>query len=152
MRIVKASAADLAQILELQYLAYQSEAALLNNYDIPPLKQSLSDLQKEYECGTVLKAVDEAGGIVGSVRAYREKDSVFVGKLIVHPQHRRRGIGSALLREIEAVCPADRYELFTSDKSGDNIRLYQRCGYQRFKEQEISPALRFVFLEKRVQV
>lgn len=36
--IKRADKADLKAILELQYLAYQSEAKLFNNPDIPPLK------------------------------------------------------------------------------------------------------------------
>lgn len=39
--IVKADREDLDEILRLQYLAYQSEAALLGNMDIPPLKQTI---------------------------------------------------------------------------------------------------------------
>lgn len=150
MKISKAEYADLKDILELQYLAYQSEAALLNNYDIPPLKQLLSDLQNEYSIGTILKSVDDKGIIIGSVRAYKEADTLHIGKLIVHPQHQKKGIGTALLREIEIVCPAKRYELFTSNKSQNNLRLYEKLGYLRFEEQEISSTLRFVFLEKTV--
>jgi len=150
LKIEKAEYEDLKDILELQYLAYQSEAALLNNYEIPPLKQSLSDIQNEYSGGTVLKAVDDGGAIIGSVRTYKENDTVYVGKLIVHPQHQKKGIGTALLREVESVCRSKRYELFTSDKSQNNIRLYGKVGYRRFKDQVITPELRFIFLEKKL--
>lgn len=149
MKILKAAFADLPAILELQYLAYQSEAALLNNYEIPPLKQTLPELQKEVETGTILKAVDD-DTIIGSVRAFKENGTVYIGKLIVAPQHQKKGIGTALLHEIETVCPSNRYELFTSDKSQRNLMLYEKAGYIRFKEKELSPALRFVYLEKIV--
>ena len=39
-----AKAADLPDILDLQYLAYQSEAKLLNNFSIPPLQEKLEAL------------------------------------------------------------------------------------------------------------
>lgn len=39
--ISKANMEDLQEILNLQYLAYQSEAALFGNKDIPPLKKHL---------------------------------------------------------------------------------------------------------------
>lgn len=42
--IQKAQKNDLEKILELQYLAYQSEAKLFNDPDIPPLKQNLNDV------------------------------------------------------------------------------------------------------------
>ena len=69
MVIQKAQKEDLEEILKLQYLAYQSEANLFNDMDIPPLKQTLEEVFEEFEKGTVLKAVDEEGVIIGSVRA-----------------------------------------------------------------------------------
>lgn len=148
MNILKADRQDLNTILALQYTAYQSEAELLHNFDIPPLKQTLSDVEREFDAGTVLKAVDETGAIIGSVRAYEKGGTVYIGKLIVYPAHQRKGIGTALLREIESVCPAERYELFTSVMSLNNLRLYEKAGYARFREQEIASGVRLVFLEK----
>lgn len=148
MKILKAQYSDLQNILELQFLAYQSEAELLNNYEIPPLKQTISEIQNEYVNGIILKAVDDCENIIGSVRAYRDSETVYIGKLIVHPEHQKKGIGTALLREIETFYHAARYELFTSDKSLNNIRLYEKSGYQAFTEKVMTPTLRLIYLEK----
>ena len=59
MIITKATKEDLSEILQLQYLSYQSEAKLLNNFDIPPLKQTLQEVQNEYDNGTILKVLDD---------------------------------------------------------------------------------------------
>ena len=72
--ISKARLEDLQEILNLQHLAYQSEAALLGNYDIPPLKQTLDEMIAEYHRGTILKMVDAGGLIIGSIRAHVELD------------------------------------------------------------------------------
>ncbi|MBR3050426.1 MAG: GNAT family N-acetyltransferase, partial [Selenomonadaceae bacterium] len=93
MKIVRAAKVDLSEILSLQYSAYQSEAELLNNYNLPPLKQTLSDLQAEFDKQIFLKAIDDAGSLVGSVRYLSEGDTVYIGKLIVNPLFQRRGIG-----------------------------------------------------------
>ena len=53
MRIKKAEKVDLLEILNLQYLAYQSEARLFDNEDIPPLKQTLVDVENEYQRGVI---------------------------------------------------------------------------------------------------
>jgi hypothetical protein len=45
MTITKAEKSDLQQILDLQYLAYQSEARLLDDFTIPPLKQTLAEVE-----------------------------------------------------------------------------------------------------------
>ena len=55
MNITKAELKDLQEILDLQYLAYQSEAQLFNNKDIPPLKETLEELTEEFNKGIILK-------------------------------------------------------------------------------------------------
>ena len=146
--IQKAQENDLEAILQLQYLAYQSEAKLFNNPNIPPLKQTLKDIINEFQKGIILKAVDEKNDIIGSVRAYCENGNVYIGKLIVHPQKQRNGIGTKLLLEIEKEYPNQRYELFTSTKSIGNIQLYERLGYKIFKKMPITEELQFAYLEK----
>ena len=148
MNIEKAEIEDLQDILDLQYLAYQSEARLFNNTDIPPLKQTLEDVFNEYKKGIILKALDEKGKIIGSVRGYLEDGTVYIGKLMVHPQDQGKGIGTKLLLRIESEFHGYRYELFTSTKSKRNIELYEKLGYKVFSERKISEELRFVYLEK----
>ncbi len=148
--ITTACEGDLEQILQLQYLAYQSEAALFNSQDIPPLKQTLGELREEFLSGRILKMTDESGNIIGSVRAQEKDGTVYIGKLMVHPDHRQKGYGSRLLREIESAYPNRWYELFTSTKSVNNIRLYKSLGYVPFREKSIEKDLRFVYLQKAV--
>lgn len=146
--IKKAQKEDLEKILELQYLAYQSEAKLFGSMDIPPLKQTIEEVYAEFQKGTILKAVDEAGDIIGSVRAYEEDGTVYIGKLMVHPKMQKKGLGTKLLLAIENEYPNQRYELFTSTKSISNIRLYEKLGYKISKEEAVSEELQFVYLQK----
>lgn len=139
---------DLQEILDLQYLAYQSEAALFGSDDIPPLRQTIEEVAEEYNKGIILKATDDSGVIIGSVRSYAEKGTAYIGKLMVHPQMQKKGIGSMLLSAAENEFPEHRYELFTSTKSVSNIRLYEKHGYKIFREEAVSQELRFVFMQK----
>lgn len=148
--ITKADMPDLQAILDLQYIAYQSEAKLLNDFSIPPLKQTYDEIAEEYGKGIFLKATDKAGNIIGSVRAHIADGTAYIGKLIVHPSAQGQGIGTALMMQIERECDSRRFELFTSVKSVKNIRLYERLGYTRFAETKISDSLTFVYLEKFV--
>lgn len=148
VKIEKAEREDLNEILELQYLAYQSEAALFGTNDIPPLRQTLNEVVEEYNVGIILKMVDENGIIIGSVRAKENNDTVYIGKLMVHPDYRGNGFGTKLLSEIEHLFPNKRYELFTSTRSVDNIRLYQKSGYKIFSERIENDELTFVYMEK----
>ena len=148
MTIEKASREELSAILDLQYKAYESEARLLNNWNIPPLKQTLAEVEAEWDKGVILKAVGDTGELIGSVRAWEENGTVYVGKLMVRPDCQGRGIGTRLLLAVEEICPGKRYELFTSTQSARNIALYQRCGYRIFTEKQVNENLRFVYLEK----
>ena len=149
MNIEIAEREDLQDILDLQYLAYQSEARLFNNMDIPPLKQTLEDVQNEYKKGVFLKALDEKGKIIGSVRGYLEDGTVYIGKSVVHPQDQGKGIGTKLLLSIEREFPGYRYELFTSSLSINNLRLYESIGYKEYERKKVNEMLTFVYLEKR---
>lgn len=149
MRITAASESDCGAILALQRLAYQSEAKLLNNFTIPPLTQTLEQVKEECRTGILLKAVDEKGSIVGSVRGAIKGDTLLIGKLMVHPGHQGHGLGTQLLKELEKVCPLPRMELFTSDKSLSNVRFYERNGYTPCGKKTISPNLTFIYLEKK---
>ena len=97
--------ADAAEILALQKTAYQSEAELYDDFTLTPLRQTLEELQKDFDDKVFLKAVMD-GKLIGSVRAYQWQSSCFIGRLVVHPMYRNFGIGSRLLKEIEACFPA----------------------------------------------
>ena len=59
--ITKACLEDLEEILQLQYLAYQSEAALFGSNDIPPLKQTIDEVVEEYHKGRIFVKQSEVG-------------------------------------------------------------------------------------------
>ena len=143
--IVKADYKDLQEILQLQYLAYQSEATLFGSKDIPPLKQTIDEVIAEFREGIILKMVDENDVIIGSVRAKESNGTVYIGKLMVHPDHRCNGYGARLLAEIERYYPEKRYELFTSTRSIDNIKLYRKSGYKEFARKAVNDELQFVY-------
>ena len=150
MFIIKnAEWADLPEILQLQCIAYQSEADLFGSRDIPPLKQTLDEVIEEWNSGVILKMTDDTNAIIGSVRAIERDGTVYIGKLMVHPDYQHKGYGTMLLSEMENRFPDKRYELFTSTRSVDNIRLYQKLGYTTFAQKAVNDELEFVYMEKK---
>ena len=148
MIIKQATSEDIAEILNLQKLAYKSEAEIYNNYRIQPLTQTIDEIICEFNTRTFIKAVHD-GIIVGSVRAHVKNDTCFVGKLIVHPNYQNQGIGSALMAKIENIfSDTRRYELFTGHRSLRNLYLYKKLGYKEFKREVLSNNITHVFMEK----
>ena len=66
MEITLAAIEDAEQILELQKLAYQSEADIYQDWGMPPIKQTIEEIRKEFAGQVFYKAVFEnkmVGGI-----------------------------------------------------------------------------------------
>jgi len=91
---------EAATLLELQKLAYQSEAALYNDYEIKPLTQTLESARADFQEQIILKA-ECNDQIVGSVRGHLINGACRIGRLFVHPGFQHRGIGAQLMQAIE---------------------------------------------------
>ncbi len=139
---------DAEQLLKLQYLCYQDEAALYEDWTLPPLTQSLSALLAEYDTHRIL-TVRIGDEVVASVRGTEELTICHIGRLCVHPRFQRRGLGGRLMAAIEAAFPTvERYALFTGARSEGNLRLYRRLGYTEVRRQVVSPRIELVHLEQ----
>ncbi len=145
--IARATLHDATELLELQRLAYQSEGALYNDFSIPPLKQTLAELEQEFDTKIVLKAQDK-DNFLGSIKFYENEDTCYLERLIVHPKFQNQGIGKALITHVETLTETKRLELFTGHKSERNIRFYNKFGYAIFRTEVINDNLTFVFMEK----
>jgi ribosomal protein S18 acetylase RimI-like enzyme len=148
LEITRASQEDAEIILHLQIHAYLSEAEIYNDYSIPPLIQTLKEIKQEFSWQVFLNAIEE-GEIIGSVRAYLEKGTAYIGRLMVKPYSQNKGIGTKLMQAIEEYFTmAARYELFTGHRSARNLYLYQKLGYREFKRLPVNDRIVLVFLEK----
>ncbi len=148
MKIFKATIEDAAEILALQKLAYLSEAKLYDDYDIPPLTQTLEEMKEEFRNHIFLKTVS-GSQIIGTVRAYEENATCYIGRLAVHPEMQNQGLGTDLLKEIETYYKCSRFELFTGSRSDKNIQLYKKLGYRIFKTAKYECGnIEIIFMEK----
>jgi ribosomal protein S18 acetylase RimI-like enzyme len=145
---VLAGVDDAEAILDLQRLAYQSEAELYGDFAIPPLLQTLAEMRQDVRTQTVVKGLRD-GEIVASARAYEVNGTAYIGRVIVHPRTQGQGIGKLVMASIEAQFPnVRRFELFTGHASLRNLRFYRGLGYADFKTSVVTAALSFVYLEK----
>ncbi|AJS58853.1 GNAT family N-acetyltransferase [Paenibacillus sp. IHBB 10380] len=148
MIISKAHKSELKEILDLQYIAYRSEAEIYNDNNIQPLTQNIEELEQEYENHIILKAViDDI--IVGSIRAIEDTGICKVSKLIVNPNYQNQGIGTKLMECIEYMFNhTKRFELFTGHKSVRNLYLYNKLGYKTYRMEVISKNLTLIYMYK----
>lgn len=148
VRIEPASVSDAEEILALQKLAYRSEAEIYDDFEIPPLRQTLAEMQQDIGRQLVLKAT-LGERIVGSVRGHESEGTCHIGRVIVDPGCQNRGIGRRLMAAIEERFPGvRRYELFTGQRSERNLHFYGTLGYVPFLTEARSDRLCIVYLEK----
>lgn len=147
LEILTACESDLPDILALQRLAFQETARRYNDFKIPSLLQTLDELTEESKSFVILKAVVE-NIIVGSVRACERDDYCYIGRLIVHPDFRNKGIGRRLMAAIESRFDVQRYELMTGNLDEKNRALYSKLGYTVFKTEKISDNVQLIHMEK----
>jgi len=102
--IKDAATEDAGEILSLQKLAYQSEAKIYNDWSLPALTQTLDSLIAEFSESLILKGTID-NKIIASVRAMINCGTCEIGRLIVHPEHQNKGIGTELLNAIEKRHP-----------------------------------------------
>jgi ribosomal protein S18 acetylase RimI-like enzyme len=145
-----ASPDDLPRILEIQKRAFLADCAVLGDWTIEPVVQTLREVEDDFRSSAVLKAVGPAGELMGSIRARRGGEGVYLFKLSVDPALQGRGAARALIGAAEAALPSGRYWLKTRSGNEPASSLYLKLGYSKYKEEEATPALSFTFFEKLV--
>ena len=129
MVIAPLTAADAGEVLTIQRAAFVSEAAIYGSVDMPPLTQTLAEMEAELTSERGLCARID-GRLVGAIRFVEDDDLLLIGRIAIAPDMQGEGIGRGLLDTAEQGSGAAQAELFTGSLSEANIRLYESCGYR----------------------
>lgn len=150
LNIERAKEKDLNVILALQKASFSIVAKKMNNFDIPPLLQTLDEIMKEYQQGVILKCVSDDNQIIGSVRGVADENGVcHIGKLIVHPDFQNRGIGKKLMYEIETFFQkCHMFSLFTGENTPNTLHLYENIGYNIVSIMNVD-GINMIIMEKK---
>lgn len=150
LNILKALPADAAIILALQKRAFLSQAAIYDNYQLPPLTQTQASIEQDFSAATFLKAVLQER-ILGAVRYVQVEGTIDIERLVVEPAYQNRGIGTRLLAAVESRCPKGcTLRLFTGDRSSSNLYLYRKLGYNVTSRHTTDQGITLVYLEKEL--
>jgi ribosomal protein S18 acetylase RimI-like enzyme len=127
-------------VLRLQRDAYRVEAHLIGSDEIPPLRETLADLQS---CGETFLGGRIDGTLVGAISWRVEDDTIDLHRLVVDPAHFRKGIATTLLRGALDANPFARRAIVQTGASNEPaLSFYRREGFVQTDELEPAPGLR----------
>lgn len=123
--------ADAAEILTLQLACWVTEAIVNDDLGIPTLHEDLDEVRETIRTWDTY-VVRSAGRLVGSVRGRLDGEEWDIGRLMVAPDLRGRGLGRLLLEHVQAVAVpgATSYRLFTGKHSAANLKMYKKAGFR----------------------
>lgn len=134
-----------SKIITLQKKAYMEEARLINFYDIPALKETLSDIQK---CGETFYGWWD-GIELAAIVSYKLKDGILdIYRVAVSPAYFRRGIAKKLLEHIEAINNCPKIAVQTGAANYPARQLYLSRGFVHTGEHEVMEGLTVALFEK----
>ena len=126
-RIRAATQTDLAAIHSIENIAFSDP------YPRRLLARLLRDCPESF-----LVAESEVGTVVGYSVASYEGEIAHLLSIAVLPEHRRRGIGTALIRRVTAIMTAAAKEIVLEVKirNTEAIKLYEELGFQSIETLE----------------
>ncbi|KEO81188.1 GNAT family N-acetyltransferase [Tumebacillus flagellatus] len=153
------------KMLGLQIPSYKVEAKLIGFDGIPPLHETVEELQG---CGERFWVYEIDGRWAGAIAYEVEKSAgereasgvggpggdggsaVVISRMMVHPDYFRRGIARALLRHVLQVAEpsAQLYRVSTGSLNEPALQLYRSEGFHETRRLEVAPGVEITFLEK----
>ena len=130
-RVKRLGVADAGEVLTLQRAAYVTEAHAHDDWDLPPLLETLEETRAALSSG-LSWGIRENDRLVASVRLTVTGEVGVIGRLVVAPDRQGCGLGGGLLAFVESAAPPSVtvFRLFTGAKSVGPLRLYAKHGYR----------------------
>lgn len=92
-------------------------------------------LRRGFKNSLLTLAACEENRLIGILRAVGDGQTiVFVQDLLILPEYQRRGVGTALLRELLARYPQVRQIELTADDSPSLLAFYRKTGFVPMSE------------------
>ena len=135
------------KLLEIQMPAYKVEAEIIGYDDIPPLKDTVNTLK---QCEETFFGYYINEELCAAISVKVIDNEVDIHRLIVHPDHFRKGIAQKLLTFIERQFDKRIIIVATGSKNKPAITLYKKNGFRITKEIQVNEHLSLTYFEKKL--
>ncbi|QFG00191.1 GNAT family N-acetyltransferase [Psychrobacillus glaciei] len=136
------------KVLNIQMRSYSVEAKIIDFYEIPPLKDTIDTLQQSGETFFGYYINRELCGVI-SIKI--EKGIIDIHRLMVHPEHFKKGIASKLLDFIEKN-KGDCVTIIvaTGTKNEPAVTFYLKNGFLKTGKKMVTERLSLSFFKKKI--
>ena len=134
-------------LLTIQIPSYKVEAEIIGYDDIPPLKDTVNTL---IQCGETFFGYYINEELCAAISVKVIDNEVDIHRLIVHPDHFRKGIAQKLLTFIERQFDKRIIIVATGSKNKPAITLYKKNGFRITKEVQVNEHLSLTYFEKKL--
>ena len=147
MRIRAVEVEDLPALQDIERAAgrWFRDIGMPEIADDEPL--TLDELAVYQRAGRAWAAVGETGHLAAYLIADLVDGNVHIEQVSVHPGSARRGLGRSLLEHAAGQAAAEGIRALTLTAFSDvpwNAPYYERCGFRRLDEAELTPGLRAI--------
>jgi predicted N-acetyltransferase YhbS len=128
IHIRPATEADFPPLLHVQQVAFSEYAKVytVSGWTTETIESLKEDAKEKH-----IFVAEEEGVVVGSVRFWTVAGVCIIRLLSVNPTHQGRGVGKALIREIEQISTdAHKFYACTMLRTARNIHLFMSLGYK----------------------
>lgn len=136
-----------ARVIDLQRASYRVESELISFSGIPYLFEEEEEL---LETDEVLIAYWEEDSLLGLLSYEVVEDEFEICRLVVHPDHFKKGIATGLLSELEKDVLQGQITVKTASANRPAIKLYEKFGYGFVQHFNTAEGLELVELIKTI--
>ncbi|MBB3153404.1 GNAT superfamily N-acetyltransferase [Paenibacillus endophyticus] len=114
-------------MLGIQMPSYKVEAELIGFEELPPLKDTVETL---IVCGEDFYGYYLDSELCGAIAIKREEEIIDIHRLMVHPEHFRKGIAKELLLYVERLAGSeDVIVVATGTENVPAVSFYKQSGF-----------------------
>lgn len=121
------------QIWSLQHIAYRLEALALGLTSYPPLRDTFDSIRNSEESfyGYLSDGPEDGEELLGVISVSTDSSgSLSITRLMVHPQHLREGIGTALVQYVlDSRDDIRRFTVTAGTLNTPAVALYRKLGF-----------------------
>ncbi|ALC83603.1 MULTISPECIES: GNAT family N-acetyltransferase [Bacillus] len=133
------------KMIDVQLPSYKAEAELIGFYGIPQLNDTVESIMENDEIFIGYFFDEELAAFI----SYTEEQNEFdICRLVVHPNHFRKGIAKKLLEHVlKNRTNGKKVIVSTGAKNVPAKNLYAFFGFEEVKNIEVAPGIFLTFME-----